>query len=326
MARYVIVDYMHRVYKTMVCTPLSTEKRVMGEVVTIDTTIPNYTIKSVWQFSGRGSYPIVVCLEGGCPARVNYFAQGYEGAGVIEQKEGYKDGRGKLSQGMRDGINRAVDCMLRGGVACAREVGYEADDYIYTIVQALKASGVKDPIDIITGDRDMLPLVDDQVSVYINNPRAYHELSSPSLSGYFQVTPNSWDTYVGYASEYKGYDIPYNAVLLYKMLKGDKSDNIKSGISGYGAKKFSATVQKLRDAGCDFSSTFRYGKDFDTEIAPVLEKFFTPDEVLKMRYVYNGINLMLVRPANNAPITMPRTFNIGTVQPILNELDIHLPF
>ena len=319
--RYIIVDYMHRVYKTMNCKPLSCAVNFNGEMLRVDTTIPNYTIKSIFNFSGKGSYPTVVCLEGGCPSRVNYFSS-INPTG--KKADGYKDGRGRLSGVMRDGMNLAVGCMQDGNVACAREIGYEADDYVYSVVMALKEAGVKDPIDVFTNDRDMLPLVDDQVSVYINNPRQFNEETSPKITGYFQVTPRSWDTYVYYASEYKGYDIPYNSVLLYKMIKGDKADNINYGIKGYGGVKFSSVIKRMREDGCAFESIFRYGLDFDKHIAPVLKNYFTDDEIASMKFIYNGINLMRVQTADGSPIVMPKMIDIGTLSKTLLRFNIHL--
>lgn len=318
--RYIVIDYMHRVFKTMNCTPLSCITDYMGQAINVDTTIANYTIKAVLRFADKGGYPTVVCLEGGCPKRVEYFSK-FSGTG---KQGGYKDGRGRLSSSMRDGMNLAIGCMVDGGVSCAREVGYEADDYIFTIVQMLKANGVTDPIDVITGDRDMLPLVDNQVSVYINSPREWNADGCPKLRGYFQVTPKSWDLYISYASEYKGYDLPYNSVLLYKMIKGDKSDNILCGIKGYGGVKFSAMVQKLREANCPFETIFRYGLNFEKVIAPVLQPFFTEDELTIMHYIYEGINLMYVQPANGAPITMPKMIPVGKLQQVLLPFKINL--
>ena len=319
--RFVILDYMHRVYKTVAVPPLSHKVNFNGTEVEVDTTIPTHTIKAVFSFSGKGSYPIVVCLEGGCPDRVAYFAGNQPTA---KKGEGYKDGRGRLSSVMRDGIELAVGILNDGGVACAMEIGAEADDYIINIVAALKQQGITDPIDVITGDRDMLPLVDEQVSVYMNNPRTYSEPGCPSLRGYFQVTPRSWDSYISYASEYKGFDIPYNAVLLYKMIRGDKADNIK-GLKGYGGVKFSSIVAQMREAGCPFDRIFRYGVDFDTMLAPLLNCVLTPEEVEVSKFIYTGISPRVVAGGDITKLVMPRQIDVGKLQRRLLDFGIHLP-
>lgn len=319
--RYIIVDFMHRVYTTMVCEPLSVRKEIMGEMRKIDTTIPNYTIKAIYRFSGKGSYPTIVCMEGGCPTRTQYFSP-LNPTG--KSKDGYKDGRGGLSNSMRDGINLTKGILTDGEVAVGMEPGYEADDYIYSVVLALKQQGIKDPIDIITNDRDLLPLVDDQVSVYIKNPREYNEDNAPRLDGYFQVTPRTWDMYVSYASEYKGFDLPYNTVLLYKMIRGDKADNITCGLKGYGGVKFSKIIATMREAGCPFEYIFRYGMDFDKYMKPLLNTLFTEDEVSTMEFIYKGINLMNVETSNGSPIVMPKMVDLGKLQRALLYFDIHL--
>ena len=116
------------------------------------------------------------------------------------------------------------------------------------MVQRIKEEDTKTPIDIITNDSDLLPLVDEQVSVYIRGTRQFSEEGCPEHRLYFQVTPRTWDEYLSYASAYRGFKIPYNSMLLFKLIRGDKSDNIPVGVEGYGGVKFAKLVEEMEDA------------------------------------------------------------------------------
>ena len=115
--------------------------------------------------------------------------------------------------------------------------------------------------------------------------------NSPEYKGYYQVTPHSWDAYLKSTSAYKDYLMPYNSMLLFKLMKGDKTDNIPATTKGYGGKGYSALMQKMLNDGVDFPNVFRYGVDFDETIKPVLEKYFDADIVGRMKWTYGGMNL-----------------------------------
>ena len=64
MKRIVLVDYMHLAHRCSQAQPLSTSLMIDGELKTIDTTIPNYTIKNVFQYSNKGRFHIGVFVFG----------------------------------------------------------------------------------------------------------------------------------------------------------------------------------------------------------------------------------------------------------------------
>ncbi len=100
--------------------------------------------------------------------------------------------------------------------------GYEGDDLLWLAVEAIREDEeVLEPIVIVTGDKDLLQLVDDGVSVY--RPIA-NEL----------ITAKNFTLEIG---------VPNNLFCLRKALVGDKSDNI-DGIRGVGEK----TAGKLMEA------------------------------------------------------------------------------
>lgn len=85
--------------------------------------------------------------------------------------------------------------------------GYEADDFIYSLV--MKFKGSYDKVRVFTGDSDLYFLVDDNVEIMPSNTRAKH------------VTKENYS----YTVSSKG-NIPYNCVTWNKIIGGDRSDCI----------------------------------------------------------------------------------------------------
>ena len=325
--RYVLIDYMPLVYKYSVVTaPMSHTTTVNGVVRTFDTTIPSCTIKHIVRCGGYGDYKVAVCFDGGSEFRKQHFANCTAlNVNTTEPLE-YKGGRKKLHGTLKEGADITVNLLVQGGVTCYRKYGYEADDYLFTLVQELKEHGVTDPIDIVTVDRDLLPLVDDQVSVYIDSKRQFNDIGSPTLKGYFQVTPRSMEQFCALSSAYKNYKLPYNSILLFKIIKGDKSDNIPMAVKGYGGKAFTKLVDQMITDGVQFDKVFRYGKDFATEMAPILTRYFNEVDLARMEEVYTGLNLRRVIPDNGESFTvMPQCINELQLQDSVARLNIQLP-
>lgn len=310
--RYVLVDYMHLAHKCIATKPLSTTVVEDGQVVVKDTTIPNYTIKSIHRYGGKGIFPIGVFLEGGNSFRKEHFkGKGRDGTG-------YKGSRAGRKGSFYDGVDLAVDLLHKGKVSLYRCKGYEADDLIYAMVKRIKEEDTTTPIDIITNDSDLLPLVDSQVSVYIRGTRQYSEEGCPEHRLYYQVTPETWEEYLSYTSAYKGYKIPYNSMLLFKMLKGDKADNVPAAVKGYGQVKYSLLMEDMIAKGIEFDKIFRYGVDFDDKMRPVLSEWFKEEEVEKMKFIYDGIGLKDVN------VTKPKQISYGHLQKALDSFRINL--
>lgn len=315
--RYVLIDYMHLAHRTIVAEPLSVNVVMNGELKTIETTIPNYTIKNIFSYGGRGLFYTGVFLEGGSEFRKNYFAV----KGSIDG-DGYKGGRGEKKGSFYTGINLATQLMSQGKVSLYRVGGYEADDLIYNMVLRIKAEDTTTPIDIITNDADLLPLVDEQVSVYIRGTRESNEDGCPTRRLYYQVTPRSWEDYLSYTSAYKNYKIPYNSMLLFKMIRGDKSDNVAPACKGYGGKKYSELMEKMVADGVDFSNVFRYGVDFDTVMKPILDNYFDEEQVAQMKFIYGGIGLRKLQ--EGARLSLPKQIDKGYLQQALDFVKINL--
>ena len=265
--RVLIVDFNHRahMYLNNGYNP-SVTMRVNGEQVVIDTAIQNGFIKDVHRWSKGGYYPTVVCMDSPIPVRKAYFAREF-GMSVGTAAE-YKGDREKKSEKFYNSIAMTKDMLTRAGIFCVKRHNYEADDLIFACIKKAKQQYPGMPIDIMTNDADLLPLVDDTVSVFLRSKKGtYAESEEYERMHYVQVTPRTYQKFVEDLSSYKKFLIPYNTLLLHKILRGDSSDNISS-IKDI-KKEFPPTFYNklmgymLRDneAGrIDLANLFRYGE------------------------------------------------------------------
>jgi 5'-3' exonuclease len=111
--------------------------------------------------------------------------------------------------------------LAAAGVAMAAAPGYEADDVIGTL-----AAGSPQPVEVVTGDRDLFQLVDDAKPVrVIYTARGLTKLDI-----------------VDEAAITARYDIPGRAYADFATLRGDPSDGLP-GVAGVGDKTAAALVR-----------------------------------------------------------------------------------
>ena len=129
--------------------------------------------------------------------------------------EEYKGTREKMPDELRLQIERIKEVIQAFNIPVLELEGYEADDVLGTIARQAKPLGV--PVHIITGDRDLLQLVDDNTHVELptRGSRPSEVFDVQGVIDYFEVRPDQ--------------------VVDYKALVGDSSDNIP-GVKGVGAK------------------------------------------------------------------------------------------
>ena len=113
------------------------------------------------------------------------------------------------------------EVLAAAGVAMAGAPGYEADDVIGTLTA--RADG---PVEIVTGDRDLFQLVDDERSVRV----VY------TLRGLTKLDV------VDEAAVTARYHIPGRAYADFAVLRGDPSDGLP-GVPGVGEKTAAALVR-----------------------------------------------------------------------------------
>ncbi len=133
-----------------------------------------------------------------------------------EALESYKDGRKPMPDEMRSQINYIKKYLDLSNVTRLEMKNYEADDIIGTYAVMAEAADF-DHIHIITGDKDLLQMVSDKVTVHITR-KGVTEIDR------FNV-----------AAVYDKYEITPAQITDLKGLMGDPSDNLP-GIPGVGEK------------------------------------------------------------------------------------------
>src|SRR5215208_1347067 len=133
----------------------------------------------------------------------------------------YKGTRAKMPDDLSPQIGRIRTMIDAFNIPRLEMEGYEADDVLGSIarIAAQQGLGVK----IITGDRDLLQLVNERTTVY--------------LAGDDQ-------NYITDEDVIKKLGVPPAQVVDYKALVGDKSDNIP-GVAGIGEKTAIALIEKF---------------------------------------------------------------------------------
>lgn len=345
-----IVDMSHLFYKYAFggASQLSSTIMVDGVPKVVDTTLPSYTIKILHKWAHHGVYPTVACFDsnGSNKCRKAYFKKNHDNLSG-GSSAGYKESRGIQDNRFYEGINITMNLLVQGGVCCLKADGYEADDLIKAAVDKAKEQYPNLPIHIVTGDQDLIPLVDDQVSVFLASKKlTWAESPEFEKNHYVQLTPYNIQDYVESLTEFKGLTLPYNTVLLKKLLRGKKADDIPA-YPKFTPTKFNNLVNALKDDGYDLGSLFRYDSPMSkicyrgteepipedliestpkekkmikfyepkklTEMCDILSNYLDDDIISHIRLVYNGVNL------NGAFTGMPEPFNR---RPAVMKVDI----
>lgn len=147
-----------------------------------------------------------------------YFAVSFDLGATFrdEMFADYKGTREKMPDELRIQIERIKEVIAALNIPILELEGFEADDVLGTIAKQAKPHGV--PVQIITGDRDLLQLVDDNTWVELPARRGNQEpevYNAEKVEEYFGVRPDQ--------------------VVDWKALVGDTSDNIP-GVTGVGKK------------------------------------------------------------------------------------------
>ncbi len=134
----------------------------------------------------------------------------------------YKGTRAKMPEDLRPQIERIREMVDVFNIPRLEKEGFEADDVLGSAARlaAEKGLGVK----IITGDRDLLQLVNERTAVYLAGDDRNYITPEDVLKSKFGVRPGQ--------------------VVDYKALVGDPSDNIP-GVMGVGEKTASALLAKF---------------------------------------------------------------------------------
>ncbi len=202
--------------------------------------------------------------------------------------EEYKGTREKMPDELRNQIERIREVVKTFNIPILELEGYEADDVLGTVSR--QAKQYKVPVHIITGDRDLLQLVDENTVVELP-------------AGPYQNEPNRYDE----KKVIEKMGVRPDQVVDYKALVGDKSDNIP-GVTGVGEKTATkllaeygsldgiyanigqikgAMGRKLADGKDDAYLSYKLAQivtdaPIELEIDACLTKEYDPSEVLEL--------------------------------------------
>jgi 5'-3' exonuclease len=135
------------------------------------------------------------------------------------------DGSEQTPPGLAVQIPLITQVLLAAGIALAEHAGYEADDIIATL-----AERAAQPVDVVTGDRDLFQLVDDKRQIRV----LY------TIKGLGRLEP------VTEADIAKKYDIPGDRYADFAVLRGDPSDGLP-GVPGIGEKTAATLIRAFGD-------------------------------------------------------------------------------
>lgn len=263
--RTVIVDFNHLAHKYTMGMPVQLITPVTmpdGTVKNVVTNIQNGTGKAFNRWARGGKDRLAVCFDRPTPLKKRYIKQLFGDT----MKSGYKGGRGGgLQSEVFESIEMTQNLLRMSGVSCYASPEYEADDLIMACVKAAKEAYPGDPIDIITNDMDLVPLVDEDVSVFLQSKSGtYAQYKWLEKLKYEQITPENYAAVMSKKSAMKGLEPDYNTALLIKMLRGDSSDDIPASGSRYFTPTKVRQIQdQFREARLDMANTFRFDGDLD---------------------------------------------------------------
>lgn len=264
--RIVIVDYNHQLHQFLnsKAPRFFWTIKLGAQPIQIETTVPAYTIKNMHKFARKGIDTLAVCFDSPCTFRKDYFRQKKDGTPTDIE---YKGARKPMIKDMVDGSNLTIDILDKAKVPIYKIQGYEADDLIYSLVMICKELYPTTPIDIVTNDGDLLPLVDSQVSVFLRSTKFTWAVSKDiEKTHYWQVTPENYEQVVGGLSRYQKFSMPYNTILLHKLLRGDDSDGIPGkidlsrGKQDFPPKMYNELIEIFESRNINLAEIFRYVK------------------------------------------------------------------
>jgi DNA polymerase-1 len=152
---------------------------------------------------------IVACFDEGLSGREAYYPD-------------YKAQRSAMPESLDSQMSKIFDLIHAFNIPILTLPGYEADDIIGTLVEQAKSQNVR--VHIITGDRDLLQLLDTHVRVQLPSPKSKDDDIYDS------------DMFI------EKWGISPRQLVDYKALVGDQSDNIP-GVKGIGDKTATKLLQ-----------------------------------------------------------------------------------
>jgi DNA polymerase-1 len=173
---------------------------------------------------------LAICFDRGEPTfRMNLYA-------------GYHANRPKMADDLFSQVDKLQESLENIGIPLFGVDGYEADDLIGTLSVQAKKEGVETVI--VTGDRDLLQLVNDKVTVL---------MPLVGITKYALMTEKAVE---------EKYGIKPSQIIDYKALVGDASDNYP-GVAGIGPKTASGLLNQYNT----FENLYKHIGDLPQKIS-----------------------------------------------------------
>jgi 5'-3' exonuclease len=137
------------------------------------------------------------------------------------------DGTEQTPEGLAVQIPLITEVLTASGIALAESDGYEADDVIGTLT-----ASARQPVDIVTGDRDLFQLVDDARQVRV----------------IYTVRGLAKADAIDEAAIEAKYGIPGKSYADFAVLRGDPSDGLP-GVPGVGEKTAATLIRQYGNLG-----------------------------------------------------------------------------
>ena len=215
----------------------------------------------------------------------------------------YKGTRAKMPDDLRVQITRIRELVDTLGVPRLEVEGYEADDVLGSTAKQMAAKGYN--VRIITGDRDLLQLVDDKIVV---------SLPGSKLSDSKDYTPQAVKDFLG---------VTPDQVVDYKALVGDPSDNYP-GVPGIGPKTAVTLLDTYGTLDNIYANTDKLKGAVKTKIENNRESAYLSRDLARIRT--DLPEYFRIEEASTANIDFPamdrlfRTLRFNTLLPKLKKL------
>lgn len=215
----------------------------------------------------------------------------------------YKGTRAKMPDDLRLQITRMKELVDTLGVPRLEVEGFEADDVLGSTAKQMAAKGYD--VKIITGDRDLLQLVDEHIVV---------SLPGSKLSDSKDYTPQMVKDFLGVTPE---------QVVDYKALVGDPSDNYP-GVPGIGPKTAVTLLDTYGTLENIYANTDKLKGAVKTKIENNRESAYLSQNLARIRT--DLPEYFRIEEASTANIDFPamdrlfRTLHFNTLLPKLRKL------
>lgn len=181
-----------------------------------------------------------------------------------QQFVGYQAKRPPMEEKLARQIKPFKKSLSEAGLVTFSKSGFEADDLIGTICQKIKKKDQIEKIIVVTGDKDLMQLVDKKVNLLVPG------------KGISQL--NNYDS----RKVKKALGIKPSQVIDYKALMGDPSDNYP-GVAGIGPKTAADLLQKYKSLDRVYSRCGDFSENMRRKLIDGKESAYLSKKLAKVK-------------------------------------------